>query len=91
MNSDTQTLISEMEQAISRLKRPSAAHSQIPLSMENSTARKRLYDRFKQERAQFFMVYGQARSFRLEALNPNMFLEFNHYLIDHVCGIGDIH
>ena len=90
-NSATQLLIAEMEQAINRMKRLSAAHSQIPLSMENSTARKRPYDRFQQERTQLFMAYGQDRSFRLEALNPNLFLEFNQYLIDHVCSIEDIH
>lgn len=91
MDSETQILIAEMEQAISRLKRLSAAYSQIPLSMENSTARKRLHDRFEQERAQFFTAYGQDKSFRLEALNLELFLEFNQYLIDCVTDIEDIH
>ena len=91
MESETQIVIAEMEQAIDRLKRLSAAYNQITLTLENSTARKRLYDRFEQERAQFFMAYGQDKSFRLEALNPALFLEFNQYLIDYVTAIDDIH
>lgn len=37
------------------------------------------------------MAYGQDKSFRLETLNPALFLEFNQYLIDHVTGIDDIY
>ncbi|WP_460970895.1 hypothetical protein [Spirosoma migulaei] len=90
-NSPTETLIAEMEQAINRLKHISAQYHPIPISLENSALRKRLYDQFEQERVQLFMAYGQDKSFQLEALNPSLFLEFNQYLIDHVCGINDIH
>lgn len=91
MNSATEIIIAEMEQAIYRLKHLSAQYHPIPISQENSAARKQLYDQFEQERIQFFMAYGQDKSFRLKALNPTLFLEFNQYLIDHVCGINDIH
>ena len=54
-------------------------------------ARKRLYDRFEEERARFLMAYGQDKSFRLETLNSELLLEFNQYLIHHVTDIEDIH
>ena len=91
INSPFEALIAEMEQAINRMKHISAQYHPIPISMENSALRKQLYDQFEQERIRLFMAYGQDKSFRLEALNSTLFLEFNQYLIDHVCDINDIH
>ena len=72
-NSTFDTLIAEMEQAINRMKHISAQYHPIPISLENSALRKRLYDQFEQERIRLFMAYGQGKSFRLEALNPTYF------------------
>jgi hypothetical protein len=90
-NSATQSLIAEMEQDIQRFKQISVEHHQTPMSLANSTARKRLYDLFEAEKARFYISYSQDKSFRLEALHKALFMTFNQYLIEHVGSIDELH